>query len=184
MSAADTISRPYAEAIFEIAIQNNTILEWKNILIIIKMIASDKKVRKFLSGSLSPKILSSVFLKISSDITNNSSDMINNHAKNLIKLLAENQRFKILNNILEQFVKLEIDHKNIMIVELISAFSLQEKQITHIRKILEQFFLKKTKIICKLDPYIINGVIIKVNNTVLNLSVQNHLKQLSNALNF
>jgi len=184
MSAADTISRPYAEAIFEIAIQNNTVSEWKKILTIIKMIASDKKVRKFLSGSLSPKILSSVFITIISNTINNSGDIINNNAKNLIKLLAENQRFKILNNILEQFLKLETYHKNIMIVELISAFSLQEKQITQIRKILEQFFLKKVKITCKVDPCIINGMIIKANDTVLNLSVQNHLKQLSNALNF
>lgn len=177
MSAADTISRPYAQAIFETAVQNNTIEEWKQILIFVKMIASCKKIRNFLSGSLSPQYLSSIFITIGGDV-------INKNAENLIKLLAEHQRLKILHNILEQFLKLEACHKNIIFVKLRTAFPLKEKQIGKIRKILEQFFLKKTKFICKVDPDILDGMIIKVNNTVFDLSMQNHLKQLSNALNF
>ncbi|QCI17431.1 F0F1 ATP synthase subunit delta [Buchnera aphidicola (Acyrthosiphon lactucae)] len=176
MSAADTVSRPYAQAIFEIAIQNNTIEEWKNILIFIKMIACHKKVRSFLSGSLSPEYLSLVFTTISSDI-------INENAKNLIKLLAKNQRFKILNNILKQFLKLESYYKDIIIVELRSAFTLKEKQINRIKKILEESFLRKVKFIYKVNPEILDGIIIKVNDTVFDLSIQNHLKQLSDALN-
>ncbi|WAI18264.1 MAG: F0F1 ATP synthase subunit delta [Buchnera aphidicola (Acyrthosiphon caraganae)] len=176
MSEADTIARPYAQAIFEIAIKNNTFKEWKNILVFIKIISTHKKIRNFLSGSLSPKYLSLIFITISGDI-------INEHIKNFIALLAENQRFKISKNILEQFLELEARYKNIIIVELRSAFSLEDKEITKIQKILEQFFLRKAKFICKVDPDILNGIIIKVNNTVFDLSIQNYLKQLSNALN-
>ncbi|QCI22477.1 F0F1 ATP synthase subunit delta [Buchnera aphidicola] len=177
MSAIDTVSRPYAQAIFETAIENNKIEEWKNILIFIKMIASYKKVRNFLSGSLSPQYLSLIFITISSDV-------INKNARNLIKLLAENQRLKILNNILEQFLKLEACYKKVIIIELRSAFFLKEKQIIKIKKILEQFFLRKAKLICKVEPDILDGMIIKVDDTVFDLSGQNHLKQLSDALNF
>ncbi|QIQ41634.1 MAG: F0F1 ATP synthase subunit delta [Buchnera aphidicola (Microlophium carnosum)] len=177
MSVANTIARPYAQAIFEIAIQNNSIERWKKILIFIKMIASFKKVRNFLSGALSPQQLSLIFTTISSDI-------IDENAKNFIRLLAENQRFKILDNILEQFIQLEACYKNIIIVELRSAFSLGEKQISKIRKILEQFFSRKAQFTCKVDPEILDGMIIKVNDTVFDLSIQNHLKQLSDALNF
>ncbi|QCI20757.1 F0F1 ATP synthase subunit delta [Buchnera aphidicola (Hyperomyzus lactucae)] len=175
MSVEDTISRPYARAIFETAIQTNSIEEWKNILIFINTIASYGKIKNFLSSSLSPKYLSTVFIEISRDI-------IDDNAINLIKLLAENKRFKILNNILEKFLKLEASYKNIIIIELISAFPLKEKEIKKIREKLEQYLLRKTKLICKVDPNIINGVIIKFNNMVVNLSVQNYLKQLSDAL--
>ncbi|ADP66987.1 F0F1 ATP synthase subunit delta [Buchnera aphidicola] len=177
MSVADTIARPYAQAIFEIAIENNTIEKWKNILIFIKTIASHKKFKNFLSGSISPKYLSLIFITIGTNI-------IDENGKNLIKLLSENQRFNILNNIFERFVKLEACYKNIIIVQLKSAFSLKENHINKIRKVLERFFLKKTKIIYKVDPNILNGMIVKVNNTIFDLSAQNHLKQLSDSLNF
>ncbi len=177
MSIAHTIARPYAKAIFETALQNNLIEEWKEILIFINMITSNHKVKNFLSGSLSPKFLSSVFIKISSDL-------IHKNAKNLIKLLAENQRFQMLNDILKQFLKLEACHKKIVIVELRTALILKEKQTTKIRKILEKSFSRKIKFINVVDDYILDGIIIKVNNTVFDLSARNHLKQLSKALNF
>jgi F-type H+-transporting ATPase subunit delta len=175
MSVEDTISRPYAQAIFATAIETNSIEEWKNILIFINAIASYRKIKNFLSGSLSPKYLSTVFIEIGRDI-------IDDNATNLIKLLAENKRFKILKNILEKFLKLEASYKNIIIIELISAFPLKEKEINRIREKLEQYLLRKTKLICKVDPNIINGVIIKFNNMVINLSVQNYLNKLSDAL--
>ncbi|WP_425619670.1 F0F1 ATP synthase subunit delta [Buchnera aphidicola] len=177
MSVIDTIARPYAKAIFEIAIQKNNITEWKNILIFINQIASIKKVKSFLSGGLSSKDLSLIFIKISHDI-------INEDAKNLIQLLAENQRLNILNNILKQFLKLETDYQNILIVTLITAFALQEKNIIEIQKILENVFLKKIKLLLKINPEIIGGIIVYIDDTVFDFSIQNSLKQLSEKLNF
>ncbi|QCI20171.1 F0F1 ATP synthase subunit delta [Buchnera aphidicola (Brachycaudus cardui)] len=177
MSVENTIARPYARAIFNIAICQNSIQEWKEILIFLNMIASCPKIRRFLSGSLSPKYLSSVFITVAGDI-------INKNAKNLIKLLAENQRFKILNNILEQFLQLEACYKKILIVELRTAFLLKEKQIIKIRKVLEKSLSSKIKFIYKIDCSILDGIIIKVNNIVFDLSVRSYLKQLSDALNF
>lgn len=177
MSVIDTIARPYAEAIFQMALQNNNIKEWKNILIFINLIASSKKVSGFLSGALSSKDLALVFITISNDI-------VNEYGKNLIKLLAANQRLNITNNILKQFLKLESDYNNILIIKLSTAFDLEDKHIIKIQKILENFFLKKTKLLFTINPQILGGIIIKINDTVFNFSIQNHLKQLSEDLNF
>ncbi|QCI21908.1 F0F1 ATP synthase subunit delta [Buchnera aphidicola] len=177
MSVADTISRPYAKAIFEIAVHNHSIQKWKEILIFINKIASYPQVKTLLLGSLSPKYLSSVFIKISGD-------RIDKEAKNLIRLLSENQRFNVLSNILEQFLALEAHYNNILVVELRSAYSLKEQYIIKIQKILEKVFLKKIQFTCKVDCHLIDGIIIKLNDTVLDLSVRNYLEQLSNSLNF
>lgn len=176
MSVEHTIARPYAQAIFQIAVSTNSVQEWKEVLIFINMIASCQKIRKFLSGSLSPKYLSSIFIAVSRDI-------INKKAKNLIKLLAQNQRFKILNYILEQFLELEANYKKILIVELRTAFLLKEKQISEIQKTLEKYFSSKIKFLYQIDECILDGIIIKVNNTVFDLSVRSYLTQLSDALN-
>ncbi|AHG60353.1 F0F1 ATP synthase subunit delta [Buchnera aphidicola] len=177
MSVEHTIARPYARAIFEIAVNSNSIEKWKEMLIFINVIASCEKVRKFLSGSLSPKYLASIFIIVGGEI-------INQEAKNLIRVLAENQRLKILDSILEQFLALEADYKKIVIIELRTAFLLKEKQIVKIRKTLEKYFSSKIKLVYKIDEYILDGIIIKVNNIVFDLSVRSYLKQLSDALNF
>ncbi|QCI23584.1 F0F1 ATP synthase subunit delta [Buchnera aphidicola (Macrosiphoniella sanborni)] len=175
MSVFDTIARPYAQAIFEIAMEQNNIEEWKKILIFINKIASCKKIKNFLSGALAPKYLSLIFITISEDI-------VHENAKNFIKLLAENQRFQILNNILEKFSRLETQYKNILIIEVSTACSLQEQDVIKIKKILEQYFSKKVKLVCRVDPRILGGIIIKKDDIIFDFSIVNHLKQLSSDL--
>jgi len=177
MSVFDTIARPYAKAIFELAIENKSIEKWKKMLFLINEIAFSKKVKRFLSGSLSPNYLSSFFIFVAGD-------QIDDNAKNLIKLLARNQRFKIFNNILTEFLKLDAFHRGNTIVELTSAYSLQKKHISNIRSILEKIFSSKIKFIFKIDHRILDGILIKVNDTVFDFSVCSYLKQFSEALNF
>lgn len=177
MSVIHTISRPYARAIFEFAIQHNSLQKWKEDLIFINTVATYKKVNNFLSNSLSSKFLSSFFIEVGSGI-------ISRNTENLIKLLAKNQRFKILDAILEHFFKLEASYNKIIVVELISAFSLKQTQILKLRKILESIFLKKIKFLHKIDENILDGMIIKIDDKIFNFSVQNRLKKLSDALIF
>ncbi|QCI15712.1 F0F1 ATP synthase subunit delta [Buchnera aphidicola] len=177
MSLEDTIARPYAKAIFETAVENNSIEEWKDLLIFISKISSYKKMKNFLSGSLSSKYLSKVFIEVSKD-------MVTKNSINFIKLLAENQRFKISKNILKKFLQLEACYKNIIVVELKSGSPLKDWQFKYIKEKLEQFFSRKIKFVCKRDADIIDGIIVKINDTVFDLSVQNYLKQLSSVLKF
>ncbi|QCI16280.1 ATP synthase F1 subunit delta [Buchnera aphidicola (Aphis craccivora)] len=173
----DTIARPYAKAIFEIAIKNNSIKKWKQTLILIDQIISFKKIQKFLSGSLSPNCLSSFFIFVIGEY-------LDEYSKNLIKLLAHNQRFKIFNNILQQFIKLEASYQKIIIVELRSAFVLKKDQVVKIRLLLEEILSSKIKFIYKINHYILDGIIIGINDHIFDFSMQNYLKQLSLALNF
>lgn len=173
----DTLARPYAKAIFEIAIKNNSIIKWKKTLILINQVVSFKKIQKFLSGSLSPKYLSSFFIFITNEY-------LDEYAKNLIKLLAYNHRLKIFNNILKQFLKLEAIYQKVTIVELTSACVLKKDQVTKICILLEEILSSKIKFIYKINKFILDGIIIKINDQVFNFSMRNYLKQLSSALNF
>ncbi|ANZ22261.1 ATP synthase F0F1 subunit delta [Buchnera aphidicola (Diuraphis noxia)] len=176
MSVADTIARPYARAIFEIAVYKNSMQKWKEFLIFINDITADSKIRILLSKSFSPKYLSSVFIEICGNL--------DEEKKNLIKLLCENQRFNVITNILNKFLKLEADYKNILIVELISSCSLEQKQIFQIQTVLEKRFLKKIQFLCKVNHDLLDGIVLKINNTVVDLSIRNYIQQLSNVLDF
>ncbi|QCI16853.1 ATP synthase F1 subunit delta [Buchnera aphidicola (Aphis helianthi)] len=173
----DTIARPYAKAIFEIAIKNNSIKKWKKILILIHQIIAFKKIQKFLSGSLSPNYLSSFFISIIGE-------HLDEYSKNLIKLLAYHQRLKIFDSILKHFLKLEASHQKIIIIELTSAFVLKESQIIKIRNILEEILSSKVEFIYKINNYILDGILIKINDQIFDFSMRNYLQQLSLELKF
>ncbi|QCI18006.1 ATP synthase F1 subunit delta [Buchnera aphidicola (Aphis nasturtii)] len=173
----DTIARPYAKAIFETAIKSNSIIKWKKILILINQIISFKEIEKFLSGSLSAHYLSSFFISVIDEY-------LDENSKNLIKLLAYNQRFKICGNILKQFLKLEADYQNITIIQLTSACVLKKDQVIKIRLLLEEILSSKIKFIYKINSYILDGIIIKIDDQIFDFSMRNHLQQLSLALNF
>ncbi|AWH90747.1 F0F1 ATP synthase subunit delta [Buchnera aphidicola (Melanaphis sacchari)] len=172
----NTVARPYAKAIFELAIEQKSIKKWKEMLIFMNKVILFKKFQKFLSGSLSPKFLSSFFILIAGDY-------INEDARNLIKLLAKNQRFKIFKDILRAFLRLELIYQGYVSVKLISASYLSDDQIFHIRSILEKKLLSRIKFVYKIDPYLLNGILVKINDTVFDFSLRNHFKQLSDSLN-
>ncbi|QIQ41073.1 MAG: ATP synthase F1 subunit delta [Buchnera aphidicola (Aphis urticata)] len=173
----DTIARPYAKAIFETAVKSNSIIKWKKILILINQIIAFKDIQKFLSGSLSAHYLSSFFISVMDEY-------LDAHSKNLIKLLAYNQRFKICGNILKHFLKLEAAHQNVTIIQLTSAYVLQQDQVIKIRCLLEEILSSKIKFIYKINSYILDGIIIKIDNQIFDFSMRNHLQQLSLVLNF
>ncbi|WP_343154260.1 ATP synthase F1 subunit delta [Buchnera aphidicola (Aphis aurantii)] len=173
----DTIARPYAQAIFEIAKKNNSIKKWKKTLILINKIISLKQIQRFLSGSLSSHYLSSFLIFIINE-------HLDEYSKNLIKLLAYNQRFKIFHNILKQFLQLEASYQKITIVELTSASILKKDQILKIQLFLEEILSSKIKFIYHINDYILDGIIIKINDQIFDFSIRNHLKQLFSALNF
>ncbi|WP_422667480.1 F0F1 ATP synthase subunit delta [Buchnera aphidicola] len=172
MLSLQTIARPYAQAIFQFAISKNSIKKWKNMLILMNQIACDKNIKHFLSGSVSPKYLSSFFICIGKE-------KFDQYGINFIKLLALNKRFNILNEILKQFLLLELSYENIICVQLTSSYSLQEYQIKRIHNILKKSLSGRISFTCKIDKSILDGIIIKIGNTVFDFSIRNHLKQLS-----
>lgn len=173
----DTIARPYAKAIFEIAMQNHSIKQWKKQLVLINQIISLHDIQKSLSGFLSPRSLSSSLIFLLDE-------HLDEYSKNLIKLLAYNQRLKIFNNILKQFLQLEALYQKITIVELKSAYILQEEVVMKISLFLEKILSSKIKFIYKIHPYIMDGIIICIGDQIFDFSMRNHLQQLSSELNF
>lgn len=177
MLVSKTIARPYARAVFEFSVKNNSIEKWKKMLIVMNQIASHENIKYFLSGSVSPQYLVSFFLLIGQK-------KIDQYGKNFIQLLSINKRLNILNEILKKFLILESLHNNIVHVELISSYPLKKYQINNINNVLKKFLTSRINCTSKIDTSIIDGVIVKIGNTVLNLSICHYLKQLSNFLKF
>ncbi|CAL4041879.1 ATP synthase subunit delta [Buchnera aphidicola (Phyllaphis fagi)] len=170
-----TIARPYAKAIFDFSIQHKSLEIWKKNLKLFSIVSTCKEMKKFLSDIYSPVIILKVFFSI----CNQEMDI---YAQNFIKLLATNKRLKILDSIFYCFTKFYNYYKNIIDIELISPFHFYKKQIQYIHKNLEKRLNKKINLTLQQDSSILDGIILRSDDVVIDICSLSNLKKLSNVL--
>ncbi|CAL4317529.1 F0F1 ATP synthase subunit delta [Buchnera aphidicola] len=170
-----TIARPYAEAIFEFAIEKNSLENWKKSLYLFSEISIQKEIKIFFSEIYPPNIL----LEIFSIIYHDKMDI---YEKNLINLLIINKRFFYLKDIFLHFLKLYDKYRKILHVKLISACNFNNKKKYQIHQMLEKKFNKNIYLKFQVNPMILDGIIIYVNDLIINDCLNYHLKELSNFL--
>ena len=101
---------------------------------------------------------------------------------NFVKVLAENNDIRLFEQISEEFHKMELAKKGIKQVEVTSAHPINhenEKEILHeLNKLVKgNYELKK-----KVDESLIGGVVLRMDDQMLDASVKNNLQQLKNEL--
>ncbi|MXP56752.1 F0F1 ATP synthase subunit delta [Pantoea sp. Mhis] len=177
MSNIITISRPYAKAIFDLAVEYQNIEHWQTMLEFAAKISSHRKIIQFLSSSLAPEIVSDIFNTICSD-------QLNKHAQNLIKIMAENRRLLLLPTVLKQFIQLRNMYESIIKIDVISAIVLQDSQLLKIKIAMEKYLLCRIKLNYRIDNSIIGGLIIRANSLVIDGSIRGRIESLAKALRF
>jgi F-type H+-transporting ATPase subunit delta len=101
---------------------------------------------------------------------------------NFVKVLAENNDVRLFEQISEEFHKLDLARKGIKQVQVTSAHNLTPSAEHEIVDQLNKLAHGKVEIKKKIDEQLIGGVIIQMEDQVLNASVKNELQQLKNEL--
>jgi F-type H+-transporting ATPase subunit delta len=101
---------------------------------------------------------------------------------NFVKLLAENNDLRMFDDISQEFHKLDLAKKGIKQVEVSTAHPIShdtEKEIIkELNKLVKgDFELKK-----KIDEQLLGGVVIQMDDQVLDASIKNNLEQLKQDL--
>ncbi|XBC44381.1 MAG: ATP synthase F1 subunit delta [Buchnera aphidicola (Schlechtendalia peitan)] len=177
MMSFKSIAHPYAKAIYEFSIDHRSLDIWKNMLEHMVNMSNHKEIKKIILSMSFFQQLADFFISICGD-------KINKYGRNFIKILVHNRRLILLEDIYEEFILLYNNYKNIICIKVVSAYPLQKKQISYIRKILKERFLKNINIICEINKNLIDGLIIKFNDIVIDLSVQYQLKNLLHFLQY
>lgn len=97
---------------------------------------------------------------------------------NFLLVLAENGRADSFDRILEYFVQLHNDYKNIADVTVTSAIPLSDSTVEKIRAKMTSVTGKTVNITLKTDPSVIGGAVISYGNTTIDGSVKARLEQL------
>lgn len=172
---------PYAKAIFEIALADDTISEWSALLRSVAMVSSDPQVHiLFGNPSISKEQLADFFIDICFKLL--SSDAINTKAKSFIKLLSEYRRLDLISGIAFVFEQLVAEHQNVLNAQVTSAYPLNEKSENDLMAALRKRFGRDVNLTYNTDKNLMGGVVIRVGDLVIDSSIRDKLIRLKESL--
>ena len=185
MADNNTVARPYAQAVFEVAQENDALAELSESLAAAKALLEDGQVVEFLAApSLSDKdrleFLQGLFAKAvgeSSVFAGGSS-----HGTNFLRLLLENGRVVAFPEIAEQFEALRAKVENTVDAVITSAVPLSEAQQQEMVATLRERFGRDVNITTEIDENLIGGAVIRAGDVVIDGSLRARLDGLANAL--
>ncbi|OON40270.1 F0F1 ATP synthase subunit delta [Izhakiella australiensis] len=175
MSELATVARPYAKAAFDFAVEHQSIERWQQMLAFAAEVASDDQMADLLSGVLAPEATSATFIAVCGD-------QLDEAGQNLIKVMAENKRLTALPAVLQQFIQFRAAHEASAEVDVISASTLSDEQLSKISAAMEKRLSRKVKLNCKIDKSVMAGVIIRAGDMVIDGSVRGRLERLADVL--
>lgn len=176
MAEATTIARPYAQAVFEIARDANRLNEWSQALGVLSAIASsDDMSSVFGSPKFSTDVLVELFVSVAGD-------KLDDNAKNLVKVLAENNRLVFLPEIADGFEILRAEEEKTVKAEIISAKDVSESQKQALAAALKARLGRDVELSCRVDESLLGGAIIRAGDMVIDGTISGQLDKLASEL--
>ncbi|UHL63918.1 F0F1 ATP synthase subunit delta [Paralcaligenes sp. KSB-10] len=177
MAELSTIARPYAEALFAAARDDQADLaSWSDLVNELAQVASIESVREAMTD---PRLGDAQRADLFAGLIKSP---LSKTARNFIELLVGNDRLLFLPQIAQQFDALKNRHDGTALAEITSAFALDDAQVQQIVVGLEKKFGLKLKPVVTVDASLIGGVRVMVGDQVLDTSVQAQLARMRDTL--
>ena len=170
------IASKYATALYELALENNQLdLYQEQTRFVLNSFEENEEFfdvlnSKFLSIKEIHEIIEKTYVGVEQDIIS------------LLKIIVENHRVSLLKDILVSFNSLCNSCKGITEGMLFSAFPLDKKTISDIELAIGKKEGRKISLIFKIDPSLIGGVKVVINNHIYDGSVKNKLAEMKQSL--
>ncbi len=180
MSDYTTAARPYATAAYEVAYDSadktNSLASWGDALVNLANVISDVQMRKLLDN---PRLRKAQKGELVIQVLG---DTLTVAQQNLVKLMAENDRLKLMPDVLKQFEVARSKAENKIEAQVTTAFKLTVKQTNELVKTLKNKLGCDISLTISIDKSLIGGIIIKAGDTIIDASMKSQLDSLSVSL--
>jgi len=185
MADNNTVARPYAQAAFDVAQENNALAELSESLMAAAVLFEDGQVAAFLARpSLNNEqrleFLQGLFAKVVGDGSVFAG--ASQHGTNFIKLLLEYKRVAVLPEISEHFEELKAKVENTVDAVVTSATKLSNSQVSDIAAALKKRLGSDVNVETEIDENLIGGAVIRAGDVVIDGSLRARLEGLATAL--
>ncbi|MBV1774624.1 F0F1 ATP synthase subunit delta [Burkholderiaceae bacterium DAT-1] len=173
MAELITVARPYAEAVFRLAQEANSLSAWSDALAILATAAQDPLAAEFAAN---PKFEAS---QVQSLLVELLGDKATASVVTFIATVLENRRFAALPKIAEVFELLKAQAEGSVDVVIESAFELNADQVNDLTAILAERYKRRITPTVTVNADLIGGVRMTVGDDVIDASVRGKLASLS-----
>lgn len=178
MSDNTSIARPYAKAVFEHALESQTLSDWSAWLAKLDDVVSHPEFQSFVRN---PKTtvaqhadalvsIMKALLNVKQDLP----DVLNA----FIHVLADNKRILVLSELYAQYEALRADEENRITVRVSSFSPLDESQQARLAERLSKRLKREVALDLTVDPALLGGAVICANDWVIDASVKGQLDKL------
>ena len=168
-------AKRHAQAVYQLAIETNSLDKWDDELKTIVSTLSDVQLKAILGN---PK----VHLKDKVQVVNKVLPGLSQHALNFVYLLVSRQRLVILEQIAEEYQHLLDVHKGLEHANVITAITLDITDKENMAKRLANLTGKKIVLTTEVSPDIIGGFVARIGDKLIDGSTKSKLEALKKQL--
>ncbi len=175
MAETATIARPYAEALFAMADNGGSLVQWSETLGHLAAVALAPEMGQLLGN---PRVSSAQFVDLFSDPAGG----MPAEAKVFLQLLTENRRLQALPAIRDQFEQLKAEREGAVDAIIETAFPFQAGELETLVADLEHRFKRKIRPQVSLNKELIGGAKVSVGDQVIDGTVRGKLDSMNAGL--
>lgn len=176
MAEPVTIARPYSEAVFKIARDENVLAAWSDVLALLEAIVIDPRMQACIND---PKLGAQ---QVEALVLGIAGERLNGSGRNLVQVLAQGGRLLLLPQIRALYEDARRSHEGVLEARIVSAQPLSDEQTARLVARLEAKYRRKVSVRIEIDPRLIGGVKIMVGDKVIDATVRGRLDQMAAAL--
>jgi len=173
MAEKSTIARPYAKALFELALEHRKLGVWSSALGLAAAVVSDERVRKLLT---SPHVTIEQLADLVIGVVGGQLDA---EGRNFIRVLAANRRLGFLPEIAAIYQKLKAAEENTVDVTVSSAVALDKDQQQKFSQAMGARLRRNVRLRCEVDSTLLGGAVLRADDLVIDGSLRGRLERLS-----
>ncbi len=161
-------AKRYAEAAFQIAENSGDLQEWASQLSDLSQLMADESVYSFVSSAKVP-------LQDKLSVLNTTMKGFNPLIGNLVCLLAIRNSIGLIGTITEEFNKLVDAASGVARAEIYTAVDLNKEQQSKIEESISKGLNSELQVSYNKDPDLLGGLVVRVNDLVIDGSIQEKL---------
>ncbi len=171
------ISNEYAEALFELALENEMADTYYEQMMTVRALFSDNM--DYVELLSSPSVPTEEKLSI---IDSAFEGRIDDNIVSFLKLLCERGRAGLFFACFDDFERLYNEHKKVMLVKVTSATELTESEKSRLCEALKRKYALEIQLECVIDKGILGGIIVESEGSVIDGSISRKLREVKEVI--
>jgi F-type H+-transporting ATPase subunit delta len=181
MKDLQTVARPYAKALFELALKHQSLNEWSDALHVLSQAVEDQNMQRMLNH---PEVTGAMLVEILATVAKQSTkskDQLKliDHA---LAMMAEHHRLPVIPEVCRQYEMLKDAHSKMCAGVVYTAIKLDDKQMSKLVSGLQKKLNKTVNLSQVISPELLGGAKIQIGDMVIDGTLRGRIQRLAQSL--